>query len=220
MSDKKNAKLMKERLKELGNDVSLGHCYEVLANLDGYQTRNHAVSAKVDEFDYDEVIYKVRECMIDGKKVLSYEFFATVISSGREVSIGVIDFESNGSCGGCIKKIHLDNEDDHPENMELQARCETAVRCLNGEKLDEKELISLLQKQSKETLYEIQSDCSKQELVEDILEWIEEGNEVTISSLLGVSGKRIVSMNNPDINFDNIPEALIEDLKKKGELID
>lgn len=41
-SDKQAVKAIKSRLMELKHDVPLGHCYEILAKLNGYETRNHA----------------------------------------------------------------------------------------------------------------------------------------------------------------------------------
>lgn len=40
-TDKDAAQKMKDRLNELGHKISLTHCYEALARVEGYKTRNH-----------------------------------------------------------------------------------------------------------------------------------------------------------------------------------
>ena len=40
-SEKEIARLMQQRLEELGYDVKLTHCYETLARMDGYKNRHH-----------------------------------------------------------------------------------------------------------------------------------------------------------------------------------
>lgn len=145
--------------------------------------------SKSKELNYKKLSVVKKDYEVNGDKVINYEFFVHSNDDSIKKTIGMLDAEENGDHGGCIFYTHLkdtDNLEDEEKNVGLQSLCETLVAMDNkGHRPNKENAYEILNKLDTSTLYKIQSGDSKEELIEDIVGWLEDdANTIDINLLL------------------------------------